>query len=39
MESKINVRLNRGREYFNQEVDTFCKENGVKHEMASPYTP
>nr|KAJ0209067.1 hypothetical protein LSAT_V11C400185590 [Lactuca sativa] len=33
------LRSDRGREYFNQEFDTFCEENGIKHERTSPYTP
>nr|KAJ0201752.1 hypothetical protein LSAT_V11C600334860 [Lactuca sativa] len=33
------LRSDRGGEYFNQEFDTFCEENGIKHERTSPYTP
>nr|KAJ0207727.1 hypothetical protein LSAT_V11C500270100 [Lactuca sativa] len=33
------LRSDRGREYFNLEFDTFCEENGIKHERTSPYTP
>nr|KAJ0214455.1 hypothetical protein LSAT_V11C400178990 [Lactuca sativa] len=33
------LRSDRGWEYFNQEFDTFCEENGIKHERTSPYTP
>nr|KAJ0198106.1 hypothetical protein LSAT_V11C700355990 [Lactuca sativa] len=28
-----------GGEYLNHEIDTFCEENGIKHERTSPYTP
>nr|KAJ0185749.1 hypothetical protein LSAT_V11C900461290 [Lactuca sativa] len=33
------LRLDRGGKYFNQEFDTFCEENGIKHERTSLYTP
>jgi Integrase core domain/GAG-pre-integrase domain len=33
------LRSDRGGEYFNYEFDTFCEENGIKHERTSPYTP
>nr|GEZ39199.1 retrotransposon protein, putative, Ty1-copia subclass [Tanacetum cinerariifolium] len=37
---KIKIlRSNRGGEYFMREFDTFCEENGIKHERTSPYTP
>nr|KAJ0202827.1 hypothetical protein LSAT_V11C500278000 [Lactuca sativa] len=32
------LRSDKGGEYFNQEFDTFCEENGIKHERTSPYT-
>nr|KAJ0202095.1 hypothetical protein LSAT_V11C600310800 [Lactuca sativa] len=32
------LRSDRGGEYFNHEFDTFCEENGIKHERTSPYT-
>nr|KAJ0216916.1 hypothetical protein LSAT_V11C300135110 [Lactuca sativa] len=33
------LRSDRDGEYFNQEFDTFCEENGIKKERTSPYTP
>ncbi|GJZ98344.1 retrovirus-related pol polyprotein from transposon TNT 1-94, partial [Tanacetum coccineum] len=33
------LRSDRGGEYFTREFDTFCEENGIKHERTSPYTP
>ncbi|KAJ9543865.1 LOW QUALITY PROTEIN: hypothetical protein OSB04_023572 [Centaurea solstitialis] len=39
-EKRIKIlRSDRGGEYFNHEFDTFCEENGIKHERTSPYTP
>nr|KAJ0204881.1 hypothetical protein LSAT_V11C500270260 [Lactuca sativa] len=35
--SREGRRKRRG--IFNQEFDTFCEENGIKHERTSPYTP
>ena len=35
----IILRSDRGGEYFNREFDTFCEENGIKHERTSPFTP
>ncbi|KAJ9547390.1 hypothetical protein OSB04_019933 [Centaurea solstitialis] len=33
------LRSDRGGEYFSREFDTFCEENGIKHERTSPFTP
>ena len=33
------LRSDRGGEYFNHAFDTFCEENGIKHERTSPFTP
>ncbi|KAJ9558418.1 hypothetical protein OSB04_013032 [Centaurea solstitialis] len=39
-EKRIKIlRSDRGGEYFNHEFDTFCEENGIKHEHISPFTP
>ncbi|KAJ9551062.1 hypothetical protein OSB04_015107 [Centaurea solstitialis] len=39
-EKRIKIlRSDRGGEYFNHEFDTFCEENGIKHERTSPFTP
>ncbi|KAJ9535808.1 hypothetical protein OSB04_un001040 [Centaurea solstitialis] len=39
-EKRIKIlRLDRGGEYFNHKFDTFCEENGIKHERTSPFTP
>ena len=34
-----NLRSDRGGEYINQEFDTLCEVNGIKHERTSPHTP
>ncbi|KAJ9552889.1 hypothetical protein OSB04_016934 [Centaurea solstitialis] len=33
------LKSDRGGEYFNYEFDTFCEENGIKHERTSPFIP
>ncbi|KAJ9561022.1 hypothetical protein OSB04_006182 [Centaurea solstitialis] len=39
-EKRIKIlRSDRGGEYFSNEFDTFCEENGIKHERTSPFTP
>ena len=39
-EKQIKIlRSDRGGEYFSTEFDTFCEENGIKHERTSPFTP
>ncbi|KAJ9565484.1 hypothetical protein OSB04_001450 [Centaurea solstitialis] len=39
-EKRIKIlRSDRGGEYFNHEFDTFCEENGIKHERTPPFTP
>ena len=39
-EKRIKIlRLDRGGDNFSHEFDTFCKENGIKHERTSPFTP
>ncbi|KAJ9538888.1 LOW QUALITY PROTEIN: hypothetical protein OSB04_031621 [Centaurea solstitialis] len=39
-EKRIKIlRSNRGGEYFSREFDTFCEDNGIKHECPSPFTP
>jgi transposase InsO family protein len=40
LEKKIKrVRSNRGGEYFSNEFDLFCAENGIIHERTPPYSP
>jgi len=40
LEKKIKrVRSDRGGEYFSNEFDLFCVENGIIHERTPPYSP
>jgi transposase InsO family protein len=40
LEKKIKrVRSDRGGEYFSNEFDLFCSENGIIHERTPPYSP
>jgi len=40
LENKIKcVRSDRGEEYFSNEFDLFCSENGIIHEWTPPYSP
>ena len=40
LEKKIKcVRSNRGGEYFSNEFDLFCSENGIIHERTPLYSP
>ena len=40
LEKKIKrVRSDRGGEYFSNEFDLFCAENGIIHERTPPYSP
>jgi transposase InsO family protein len=40
LEKKIkHVRSDRGGEYFSNEFDLFCSENGIIHERTPPYSP
>ena len=40
MEKKIKrVRSDRGGEYFSNEFDLFCSENGIIHKRTPPYSP
>ena len=40
LEKKIKcVRSDRGGEYFSNEFDLFCAENGIIHERTPPYLP
>ena len=40
LNKKIKVlRSDRGGEYFSNEFNTFCEENGIIHECTAPYTP
>ena len=33
------LRSDRGEEYFSNDFNTFCEENGIIHECIAPYTP
>nr|KAJ0195168.1 hypothetical protein LSAT_V11C700373410 [Lactuca sativa] len=40
LEGHIKIlRSDRVEKYFNQEFETFCEENGIKHESTSPNIP
>jgi hypothetical protein len=40
LERKIkHVRLDRGGEYFSNELNLFCEEHGIIHERTPPYFP
>ena len=33
------LRSDRGGEYFNNDFDAFCENNGIVHQRTAPYTP